>query len=217
MGCNFAASGGPEVLRGTNLSVSAGETVAITGVSGCGKSTLLHILGGLAWPDTGEVSVGGTVLGGLSQTALGQLRNRQLGFVYQSHHLLGEFTAAENVAMPLLVAGVAWDTALAQAQDLLAAVGLPGKAPQYPGKLSGGERQRVALGRALVNKPACIIADEPTGNLDRHSAATVVRLLLAACAERSCALVVATHDMGFAACLDRQLELREGNLVPVSC
>lgn len=213
---SFATSGGPSVLQRAALEVAAGEAVAVTGVSGCGKSTLLHILGGLARPDAGQIEVAGTALGGLSQTQLGALRNRKLGFVYQQHHLIGEFSAQENVALPLLVGGTEWEPALASARELLAAVELTEQARRVPAQLSGGERQRVAIARALVNEPACVIADEPTGNLDPKSAAVVTELLLANCRQRNCGLLVATHDLNFADRLQRRLELREGKLCAVS-
>ncbi len=209
---SFVASGGTTVLDDVSLELASEESVAITGVSGCGKSTLLHILGGLAVPDSGAVSLMGVSLTQAGQDARGKMRNAQLGFVYQFHHLLAEFTAAENVAMPLMIAGVKKRDALRIAHDQLAAVGLDAQSDKIPGMLSGGERQRVAIVRALVNNPACVIADEPTGNLDRHSAKVVTELLLKISDQAHHALLVATHDLELAHCFARVLELRDGKL-----
>ena len=213
---SYAASHGPVVLSDVSLELAAGEAVAITGASGCGKSTLLHILGGLTRPDAGSVSVAGTALGGLGRAQLGRILNAELGFVYQFHHLLAEFTAAENVAMPLLVAGVARGEALARAGALLGELGLGERGASLPAQLSGGERQRVAIARALANRPLLVIADEPTGNLDSASARGVAKLLLDSCRERDCALIVATHDAALAASFARVLQLDAATLSPKS-
>ncbi len=210
---SFAGTGGGIVLAGASLQLCSGDSLAVMGASGCGKSTLLHVLGGLVKPDAGEVLLAGANLTSASLTEQGRLRNRHLGFVYQFHHLLGEFSAAENVAMPLLIRNVARPQALERAQELLAAVGLAALAGQPPATLSGGERQRVAIARALAGEPACLLADEPTGNLDRHTAAAVIDLLLSQCSERSCALLLATHDPEQAAKLANRSELHDGKLV----
>lgn len=201
-----------EVLSGVDLTIVPGERLAIIGASGSGKTTLLQIMGGLDEPTSGQISVGGHALAKTSEAEKGRLRNRYLGFVYQFHHLLPEFSAAENVAMPLLIRGVRRSEALAQARELLGRVGLAERLRHKPGELSGGERQRAAVARALVNRPALVLADEPTGNLDAGNGEQVLKLMLELNHELGTSLVIVTHDHGIAARMDRILVLEEGRL-----
>jgi len=205
-----------EVLKGIDLEIRAAERLAIIGSSGSGKTTLLQILGGLDEPSGGEVLVGGHSMAHTTEQQKGELRNRYIGFVYQFHHLLPEFSAEENVAMPLMIRGLARDAALAEAGALLARVGLAERLGHKPGELSGGERQRAAVARALITKPKLVLADEPTGNLDAGNGRQVLQLMLELNLELETSLVIVTHDHAIAAQMDRVLSLENGVLVPVN-
>ncbi|QKJ86794.1 lipoprotein-releasing ABC transporter ATP-binding protein LolD [Paramixta manurensis] len=201
-----------DVLRNVSFSIQAGEMMAIVGSSGSGKSTLLHLLGGLDSPTSGEVIFNGSSLNAMSSSAKAELRNRELGFIYQFHHLLPDFTALENVAMPLLIGKKAKNEAQDRAREMLSAVGLEKRAAHRPSELSGGERQRVAIARALVNNPRLVMADEPTGNLDARNADAIFDLLGELNARQGTAFLVVTHDLHLAKRLPRQMEMRDGHL-----
>ena len=201
-----------EVLKGIDFSVGAGESHAILGASGAGKSTFMHLLGGLDHVSSGEIQVVGRRLGDLSDTELGGLRNRHLGFIYQFHHLLPEFSALENIAMPLLIRREPAATAYREAKGWLDKVGLAQREAHKPGELSGGERQRIALARALVARPDCLLADEPTGNLDQKTAAQMLQLMLDLNREVNTALVIVTHDLGVAGQMQYRWQMHDGRL-----
>ena len=203
-----------DVLKAVDFRVAAGESHAILGASGAGKSTLMHLLGGLDHVSGGEIRVVDSNLSKLSETSLGNLRNRHLGFIYQFHHLLPEFSALENIAMPLLIRRQGFAKAYDEARDWLTKIGLEARADHKPGELSGGERQRVALARALVTRPDCLLADEPTGNLDQHTAAQMLELMLGLNREMNTALVVVTHDLSIAQRMQFRWHMHDGVLTP---
>ena len=200
------------MLRQISLQVERGEQLAILGSSGSGKTTLLNLLGGLDLPSRGSVIIAGQDLAEVDETERGRLRNLYLGFVYQFHHLLAEFTALENISMPLLIGGYSWKEALQKSQIMLERVGLFDRASHKPSELSGGERQRIAIARALVTEPACVLLDEPTGNLDRNTALSIQNLMFDLNEKLGISYIVVTHDEAFADTLDRKLFLRDGML-----
>jgi len=202
-----------DVLQGVSLRIARGQRAAIMGASGSGKSTLLHLLGGLDAPSSGRIVLDGEDLSALSEPRIAALRNRALGFVYQFHHLLGEFTLLENVAMPLLIGGVAIADARERSARILGRVGLANRVEHKPGELSGGERQRAAVARALVTRPKCVLADEPTGNLDRKTAERVYELMLELNAEYQVSFLVVTHDPALAKRMDHTFQLEDGRIV----
>jgi lipoprotein-releasing system ATP-binding protein len=210
------AGGRLEVLRGVTFELGAGESLAVVGASGAGKSTLLHVLGGLERADCGDVTLGGLDISRATEEELARLRGREVGFVFQFHHLLPDLTAEENVALPMLVARESWREARRAARRLLDAVGLNARASHRPGELSGGEQQRVAVARALVRRPRLVLADEPTGNLDARNSEEAGALLLGLCREARACVVVATHNEGLARTCDRRLLLRDGRLDEVA-
>ena len=200
------------VLKGLNLPVKQGETLAVVGVPGCGKSTMLHLLAGLDQPDQGSISIMGSDLSSLRPSKLGVLRNKNLGFVYQFHHLLSEFTAQENVALPLMIGGSRRAKAEQAAAKMLIEVGLNHRLAHYPSGLSGGERQRVAIARALIGSPSIVLADEPTGNLDENSADQIHDLIISLSSRLGVAFVVVTHNLKFASRMQKVRELKDGRL-----
>ncbi|SFV86821.1 Lipoprotein releasing system ATP-binding protein LolD [hydrothermal vent metagenome] len=204
------------VLNTLNLEVEQAESIAIIGQSGCGKSTLLNLLGGISQPNTGKVLVNNTDLSQINEEEITQLRAQHLGFVYQFHHLLKDFSALDNVTMPLLISGDNKQVAIEKARKLLLDIGLENRLNHRPAELSGGQRQRVAIARALINNPSCLLADEPTGNLDAKNAGEVLGLMMELNQQQKSALILVTHDMDIAKKMDRLLTLENGTLIPFS-
>ncbi len=200
------------ILTGLNLSINVGESIAILGQSGCGKSTLLNLLGGMDSPSSGKISINNIDISTLNENQVTELRARHLGFIYQFHHLLKDFNALKNVMMPLLIRGINSNTASKQASTLLSSVGLEHRTRHLPGELSGGERQRVAIARALINQPSCLLADEPTGNLDAKNAAEALDLIITLNQKQNCALIIVTHDEKIAARMQKTLLLENTRL-----